>query len=178
VTVAYRFPPGVDEAYRVNESRVGCTLARKFARRWYAAANCRGLAPGASCRVRGAACRAISGGLFDPRAQARCVPTGRPRAWAEITALHGCPRPPTTSGADVYAWAINVDCSVATGFPIDQAFDSLFSCHLGLGPCAPVDGFACTVANVGELDSDAFRATCSTMADAFRAVELVVVLPF
>jgi hypothetical protein len=181
VTVADEVRLAVDDAYRVTESGVGCTLARALARRWNISPACRALAPGGVCRVRGATCYAIAGSPSALLASARCVPVGEPNSFAELTALQGCPPPPGANAKLVYAWATNVDCSFASEFPINLMLEgsSFLSPPCGSvlpAHCSPIGGFDCSITD----DVDVYRlgggdrATCVSETNRHQAIEFVI----
>ena len=91
VIVGYplRSNPYADEAYELRERGIGCTTAREYARRWHAAKQCRQLAIGAQCAIRGALCQAIAGWTFAARAlAAECRPDKGSARWSlSITRL-------------------------------------------------------------------------------------------
>ena len=178
VIVGYAYD--VEDRYSIYEKEAGCTTARETARQWEASSACRGLATGASCELATATCTAIRGGRFNRFASARCVPSKNPSGELEFVHRRPC-KPPRSRAPDVFAWSINVDCSAATGYPVD----SLLPDDQGHGPCGEdvfisqgkvrchsVAGYSCTLTPTTFGPDLGFRAVCTNDTDRFQAIQL------
>lgn len=173
---------GLDEAFRVYEQDAGCTAARETARRWRASPTCQGLATGASCQLPGAVCEAVRGGAFDALVSARCTRTSPSHGVMEFVHYEPCARPTTPNDeADVWMWAINLDCATATAFPVATLIGELDPPSGPCDPilkvpgknvsCAPVAGFVCQARGIWFTSGTEVRARCVDSGDGFRALE-------
>jgi hypothetical protein len=177
VTVAYSdtLP---NEQYRVFEDGFGCTTARVVARRWHKALACRRLRLDDTCSVGNVTCEAIAGGSFDAVASARCTAPTHPTAAIEL--VHRRPCRPASHADDISLWAINVDCQIASAFPVAKLLPDksdngpcgdLYDLTRAL-TCTSVAGFTCTARPSYRSSFYEIDAQCLADQDRFEALEL------
>jgi hypothetical protein len=171
-----------DEAYGVYERDVGCTSARETARRWRASRACVALQAGGTCRVPGASCQAVRGGLFNVLVSARCTLASRPGGAVELVHYQPCAQAPKHAfdapDALVLVWAINTDCRAVASFPLDALLGDEYSEDGPCGAildlekpvtCKPIGDYLCRARSDGDTS---FNARCVDKRDPFKAIEI------
>ena len=100
----------------------------------------------------------------------------------EFVHYEPCARPTTPNDeADVWMWAINLDCATATAFPVATLIGELDPPSGPCDPilkvpgknvsCAPVAGFVCQARGIWFTSGTEVRARCVDSGDGFRALE-------
>lgn len=171
---------GNDESYRVYDHGIGCTAARQIARQWHASPRCRQLMTNGVCHLRGATCRAVTGGLFNGLVSAQCSAAAFPRGVAEFVHFEPCTPPMANNDADITMWAVNRDCAAAAAFPIDTLVGdpesdsgpcgAIYDLPFKAVTCTPVGGYACRARNADFGGEPGFYAVCVQAQDGFRAL--------
>jgi hypothetical protein len=176
-TVRYVRPTGTDDAYELSEQGVGCTTARRIARRWHASCEATAM-PGQVCSAGGlAACQRISGGVWRRLAGVRCTLAERPLAAVELEYHDSCAPPPLSHHEfPLDLWAINLDCATARVFPFDglKTDEPDSPCEDTFGvfrriTCEPFAGYACWLRFVADVASGEV-GRCRSLAEPWRAL--------
>jgi hypothetical protein len=174
VTISELYVDGYDR-YAVYEQGIGCTAARRLARRWHTSRDCAVLTTaGEMCSLGVATCERIPQGIWQPLARIRCSTPERPGGATELVYERACGWPPSDG---FVLSAINLDCGTARTFPSEQMLEIDGPCgnlkrladdHAVT--CAPIAGYVCTVRV--EIKGIDFNARCVEQQTGLVAVVL------
>jgi hypothetical protein len=174
IVIRYSRRKGATDGFRLVEQGLGCTRARRIARRWRTSRECAALtAPGQACIVGKVTCETIAGGAWRPLAGIRCaLPEDRERA-TELVHQRPCLQP--HAEGDFTLWVINLDCATARAYPFDDPLDCAWdpSEPSGWYPCASHAGYTCTLRDIPIGAGSGVRGSCVEDRTGYRAFEYI-----
>jgi hypothetical protein len=170
VTIRYSRRKRSTDGYRLVEQGLGCSRARRIARRLSASPGCAALtAPGHACTVGGVRCEVIAGGAWRRLAGRRCAIPDDPARATEL--VHQQPCLPPDAAGDFIVWVINLDCRTARAFPFNDQVDCPVEHDFRPQPCASHAGFTCTVRYIAVGAGDGEEGRCVEDRTGYRAFE-------